>query len=274
MKKIYAILGALLFSCIATFSQSVVLINSDFSEINPAIPNHQTYTPSTVVDHVLNFGALRYIGARYNDTSSRPTIDGVVKDPALDATVRYIRIGTNATITNGAPSNHFYQVKPNNAFVNGGKITLTISVNGTGAGINVYEMGAPAIGEDPAIPGTLLGTIDISSISVHSYADVTFDLPTTFSGAKTLGFCRAAADGSMGGVTFFTWKIKVNTFEDTPNSIKQPISNANVTNVEYYNITGSKMGSDWNILPTGIYIIKKTYDNGEVVTEKISKSRR
>lgn len=277
MKKLYAIVLALFLLSTFSFAQDVVLINTDFSEINPPIPNHAQYNSGNYIDYGINFGLLRFIGPRYNDTSNRPTInseDPALRDPATIADVRYLRVGTSATLTNGVPTNHFYQVKPNNPFVNGGKVTLTISVNGTGKGINVYDMGAPAVGEDPAVPGSLLGTIDISSIAVNSYVDVTFNLPTDFTGIKTLGFCRAEVDGAMGGVTFFTWNIKVETFKDTPNSIRQPLTNANLTNIEYYNITGSKMGSDWNILPTGIYIVKKTYDNGEVVTEKVSKARK
>lgn len=60
----------------------------------------------------------------------------------------------------------------------------------------------------------------------------------------------------------------------SPTAISQPTVNSNVTSVEYYSITGAKMGNDWNVLPIGVYIVKKTYDNGETVTEKISKTRR
>ncbi|WP_026473163.1 hypothetical protein [Alkaliflexus imshenetskii] len=57
-------------------------------------------------------------------------------------------------------------------------------------------------------------------------------------------------------------------------SVVAPTFNANVSKVEYYNISGVNMGGDWNMLPAGIYIVKTTYDNGAVTTEKISKSRR
>jgi hypothetical protein len=50
--------------------------------------------------------------------------------------------------------------------------------------------------------------------------------------------------------------------------------NANVVKTEYFSITGVNTGNNWNALPAGIYIVKKTLTNGQVATEKVTKVRR
>ncbi len=42
---------------------------------------------------------------------------------------------------------------------------------------------------------------------------------------------------------------------------------------EYFNIAGVKLGKNFSELPTGVYVRKCTFNNGEVTTEKISKIR-
>jgi len=88
-----------------------------------------------------------------------------------------------------------------------------------------------------------------------------------FTGVSSAGSYASGAEN----IRFF-----IVTLNPVVSSVSKPnfTTEGNLLNAEYYNITGSKMGSNWNILPTGIYIVKKTYDNGEVVTEKVSKARK
>lgn len=275
MKKLYMLLAGIAFAGFQ-FSDAQVLVDTDFSELRSQVElGHQDQrNPEDALP--INGGTMHWRGPRYNDLSNTPSIgevgggtvaqgngDAVPLDPN-DEAVNYMRIGTNPTLTDGVPTNHFYAITPTNPFVNGGKITMIVSVHGTGQGINIYN----------ATDATLLGTINISGLTTYKYEEITFDLPSDFNGVKTLSFTRATVNGAItGGTTFFTWSVKIET-GDIPNSINNPTFNANVSKVEYYNISGVNMGGDWNLLPAGIYIVKTTYDNGAVTTEKISKTRR
>jgi hypothetical protein len=58
-------------------------------------------------------------------------------------------------------------------------------------------------------------------------------------------------------------------------SVNAPtINDASVLTVEYFNVIGVKVGSEWNMLPAGVYIVKTTYNDGSVATEKVSKTKR
>ena len=226
MKKIYMLLFAVL-AFVATASAQV-LIDTDFSDMNPVPDNGNNNLSGEVV--AISNGTMFWHGSRYNDTSNTPFIGEVGIDKEEDGgdavemspdnpDVRYIRTGSNPVITDGKPTNHYFQVTPDAEFVNGGKVSLTISVHSTGKGINVYD----------ATDGVLLGTIDISQAVKYKKEVVEFTLPEDFSGVKTLAFTRADVDGEIAGVTFFTWHIKIETNveeeeEETPEGLVWNIS--------------------------------------------------
>lgn len=56
-----------------------------------------------------------------------------------------------------------------------------------------------------------------------------------------------------------------------PTAINNPNATADLLKVEYFNISGTNMGSNWNTLPYGLYIAKKTFSDGTISTEKIVK---
>lgn len=265
MKKIYMLVIAAIISTTVVNAQKV-LVNTDWSDLNPTIANHTA--GSIANSYAITGGTLNFAGARYNDTSNRPSIIpagdtvAVVLDPATDATVRYLRVGSNTTLTNNVPSAHFYQISPTDPFVNGGKITLTVSANTAPKGIGVFNMTDQAA----------LGVIDISALKPQTKNDVTFTLPASFNGVKALGFCRIELDGTVGGVTFFTWKVKIETNSGT--GIVKDLNTAKVVSTQYINTTGASVGSDFDNLKPGVYIQRNTYDNGKVVSSKVLKNIR
>jgi hypothetical protein len=261
MRKLY--ISALLLCGTAFFanSQSVVLINTDWSDANPAIPVATNGDGTT--SYSVTGGAMMFKTCKYNDTNN-PTIGTTVMNPATDNTVRYMRIGSSFTPdANGYPTNQYFNLTPTNAFVNGGKVTLTVSVNATGKGINVYNM----------TDKTLLGTIDISGIALNAYTDVTFTIPASLSGIKSIGFTRAEITGAVGGATFFTWKVKVETFE-VGTSVNPATTIGNVVSTQYYSLTGALVATKYAELAPGIYLQKSTFDNGKVSTVKVSKAKQ
>jgi hypothetical protein len=63
-----------------------------------------------------------------------------------------------------------------------------------------------------------------------------------------------------------------NIIAGAPTAIASPMADdANVVKTQYFSISGTNAGNNWSALPAGIYIVKKTLDNEQVVTEKISK---
>jgi hypothetical protein len=56
-----------------------------------------------------------------------------------------------------------------------------------------------------------------------------------------------------------------------PTAINNPNATADLLKVEYFHISGTNMGSNWNTLPNGLYIVKKTFSDGTISTEKIVK---
>jgi len=263
MKKLYTITIAFFVSLLMVNAQSV-LVSTDWSDLNPTIENG---TAGKIADSfTITGGTFNYAGARYNDLSNRPSIipaGGTVAetiDPATNSAVRYIRVGSNTTLVNNVPSTHFYQITPTKPFVNGGKITLTISSNTAGKGIGVFNM----------TDQVALGVIDISALTPQTYNDVTFTLPSNFNGVKALGFCRIEVDGSVGGVTFFTWKVKIETNSGT--KVFENMKAANVISTQYFNLAGSTMGSSIENLKPGVYIRRTTYDNGKVENTKVLKN--
>ncbi len=263
MKKIYMLFAALAFVGFGVLNAQTVLIDTDFSDLTPTPANDAN--KSSQGPYNTPKGEITWHGTKYNDLKNFPAIGETVDDkidPAADgnSNVRFLRTGSNFGLTEGVPTNHFFQVTPNDDFVNGGKVTLLVSVNGTAKGINVYDASA----------AEYLGTIDISEIALYQKVPVEFILPADFSGKKTLSFTRAELDGSVGGVTFFTWNIKIET--DIPVSVKPVLDNANVVGVEYYNISGANMGTSLDLLPSGVYIEVTKFDNGTVDTKKVVKN--
>jgi hypothetical protein len=175
--------------------------------------------------------------------------------------VRYLRVGSNTTLVNNVPSTHFYQITPTNPFVNGGKVTLTISSNTVGKGIGVFNM----------TDQVALGVIDLSALNANTYNEVIFSLPSNFNGVKALGFCRLEVDGSVGGVTFFTWKVKIET--NTGTAVFENLKTANIVSTQYFNLAGTSVGSSIENLSPGVYIKRTAYDNGKVENIKILKKR-
>ncbi|MFT3738718.1 MAG: hypothetical protein QM786_08160 [Breznakibacter sp.] len=267
MRKLYTLVAAFIATTAMVKAQSVELINTDWTDVNPAFA---VAAAGVLTDNYnVTGGVFNFKGAKYNDTN-KPTIIpegetiGVTLDPTTDATIRYMRVGSNTTLTDNVPTNHFYQFTPTNPFVNGGKVTLTISFNGTAEGIGVYDM----------TDKVALGIIDISQLAIQKYHDVTFDLPTTLNGLKTIGFCRIKLDGTVGGVTFFTWKAKLETNESGGTTAVKNIQLGKAISTEYLNLTGAKVGANYKDLNAGIYLQKTTYDNGQTVTTKILKQKR
>jgi hypothetical protein len=265
MKKIYTIV-IVLFATILMANAQSVLVSSNWSDLDPVIANG---TSGKIADsYSITGGTFNFAGARYNDLSNRPTIIpsggtvGETIDPALDATVRYIRVGSSTTLTNNVPSAHFYQITPTKPFVNGGKVTLTVSANTAAKGIGVFNM----------TDQTALGVIDISALPMQTYNDVTFTLPANFNGVKALGFCRIELDGTVGGVTFFTWKVKIETNSGT--GVIDDMKTAKVVSTQFINLAGVAVGSSLENLKPGVYIQRTAYDNGKVLNKKVLKNNR
>lgn len=218
MKKIYMLFAAMAFVGFGVLNAQTVLIDTDFSDLTPTPANDAN--KSSQGPYNTPKGEITWHGTKYNDLKNFPAIGETVDDkidPAADgnSNVRFLRTGSSFTLTDGVPTNHFFQVTPNDDFVNGGKVTLLVSVNGTAKGINVYDASA----------AEYLGTIDISEIALYQKVPVEFILPADFSGKKTLSFTRAELDGSVGGVTFFTWNIKIETaFSQEPQEPQEPQS--------------------------------------------------
>ena len=55
----------------------------------------------------------------------------------------------------------------------------------------------------------------------------------------------------------------------TEHNVLQP--NGELIGVEYYNLSGQRVGTEYNKLRPGIYIMKSTYSNGAVETTKLIK---
>lgn len=62
--------------------------------------------------------------------------------------------------------------------------------------------------------------------------------------------------------------------EPTIVSVQTPVFEGRVVSTEYYNINGIKMNNRFDVLPSGIYMQVKQYENGAIATEKVIKSRR
>ena len=59
-----------------------------------------------------------------------------------------------------------------------------------------------------------------------------------------------------------------------PTSIQTPTASGSVVSTEYFSINGIKMGSNFDVLPSGIYIQLEQYSDGSVDTKKIVKNIR
>ncbi|NLX72373.1 MAG: hypothetical protein GXY94_03605 [Bacteroidales bacterium] len=57
-------------------------------------------------------------------------------------------------------------------------------------------------------------------------------------------------------------------------SIQTPAASGSVVSTEYFSINGIKMGSNFDVLPSGIYIQLEQYSDGSVDTKKIVKNIR
>lgn len=62
--------------------------------------------------------------------------------------------------------------------------------------------------------------------------------------------------------------------EATSTSIQSPAASGSVVSTEYFSINGIKMGSNFDVLPSGIYIQLEQYSDGSVDTKKIVKNIR
>ena len=62
--------------------------------------------------------------------------------------------------------------------------------------------------------------------------------------------------------------------EPSPTAINAPKAEGQVVATEYFNISGVRMGNNFDVLPAGIYLQVKQYANGAVVTDKIVKNIR
>lgn len=62
--------------------------------------------------------------------------------------------------------------------------------------------------------------------------------------------------------------------ESSSTSINAPKAEGQVVATEYFNISGVRMGNNFDVLPAGIYLQVKQYANGAVVTDKIVKNIR
>ena len=278
MKKLYMLLAGIAFAGMVN-AQHIVLVNSDLSDLKNVLTEQQPDFHATNIDVTLTGASGRLQGPRYN-ANERPSLileegePAVVINPTDEEApynpTFYIRFGSNTTVTAEKVANHYLSILPSEGFVNGGKVTLTISVNGNPGenGVSIFKVNEAGVADE------LLGTIDISGLAIHTKETHSISLPSSINGSTRLAIARTSKTGAFGaGVTFFLWDIKIET-GDIANSINNPTFNANVSKVEYYNISGVNMGGDWNLLPAGIYIVKTTYDNGAVTTEKISKTRR
>lgn len=256
MKRIYTLLLAVAFVGFAGIAGAQVLIDTDFSDMDPVPANRTNILDGPIA---ITNGTIYWFGCRYNDTGSLPRIGDDSLDPNSDPELRYIRTGTNGAIgDDGKPTTHFFQVTPTEPFVNGGMVTLLVSSNGDADGILVYD----------ATDGGLLGEINLTGMPRYTISSYEFTLPETFSGVKALAFIRKS-------ITYFTWGIKVETNGEgvsIKDQVIKPVtysSNKTITvvdsfgkNVEVYSLTGTKIygqvASSSRVVvpaPAGVYLV-------------------
>ena len=252
MKKLYAILTALLF--VGVVNAQVELTLNDYTqnnnlEYNPLFKGTTEKAPDvfyiqgTVTNNTstlqCDFGA---------GITRRVQGNGIIIKLVSVAQLTALEFSSNSS---GSASRGVLSVETSDV------------VDGTYTAVPSYSANHLPLNAADA-PGTC-GTITITGLNIN----------TTVTPFVKIMFTSVTNEGN-----YATSPQNIRFFQVVLNPVVSSVSKPNFTtegnllNVEYYNITGSKMGSDWNILPTGIYIVKKTYDNGEVVTEKVSKARK
>lgn len=120
------------------------------------------------------------------------------------------------------------------------------------------------------------GTDRILNMAAGSNTNVISEIPALGSPltATTVAYTGEAT-------TIYLWSPSsgVNLYhilveEATSTSIQTPTASGSVVSTEYFSINGIKMGSNFDVLPSGIYIQLEQYSDGSVDTKKIVKNIR
>ncbi len=197
MKKQFTKLLALAFLLFIFISnanaQLVTLVNSTFQDWTVAPP---AASGDGVTIYNITGASILFKGTGYNYGGSPGT-------GTVDASYpNYFRFGSamSPLFTLDWPgssavtmSNQFLRITPTSPFVNGGKITLTISSTSNNSG--QYQVGDIAT-------GSLLGTGILVTKNIRT--DVVIDLPSDYNGIKQIAIGRNAS-------TFFLHAIKIET---------------------------------------------------------------
>ena len=234
MKKHITLILALfvlsLFTPIHVFAQSVNLVNSTFSNISPA-PTVNSSGDGTTVYTITGASVINKSGG-YNSTSY-PCV------PAADTSypVNY-RFGSTMapqfpTTAPAVMTTCYMKITPTGNFVNGGKVTLTVSATSSGGNFQLGDLAS----------GTLLGEGTVSATGIRQ--DVVITLPSTYSGSKTLVFGRKST-------TLFLHAIRIDTYPASPSialtSGTNPGSAMETVTMTPSVYTYSNVSSDANVL--------------------------
>ena len=186
--KFFAFCALLLMSAQVAVSQTgVTLLDTNFENWKPTIGTDQANGTYNVTG-----ATLKIQGPKFNNSTT--------PNAGTDATYpNYFRFGTA-----GSTTNNFLDFTPTSPFVNGGRITLVISTNANPSATNVF-----------AIADADKASINIADVFVEfnqigkTHTIVTFDLPTTFTGTKTIRVFRT-------NTTTFLHAIKIETNSSGP----------------------------------------------------------
>lgn len=248
--KFFALLMLMMLSSHVVLSQTgVTLFDTNFEDWKPTIGTDQANAVFNVPG-----GSLKIQGARFNN-SSTPNAGTNTTYP------NYFRFGSA-----GSTTNNFLDFTPTSPFVNGGRVTVVISTNANPSATNVFSIA-------DADKASLLITdvfVEFNQIG-KEHTLVSFDLPTTFTGAKTIRVFRTAT-------TTFLHAIKIETNSAGPTIALTSGSNATSAMetlamtpavYTYSNVVDADAMFDWYTdntyttvatAPAGLSITKNTTD--------------
>ncbi|MDR2825132.1 MAG: DUF5018 domain-containing protein, partial [Prevotellaceae bacterium] len=163
----------------ATYAQTGnTLLDTNFEDWKPTIGTDQANGTYTVPNATLVIHAMRF------NNSSSPTAGTTITYP------NYFRFGSAGNI-----SGNYLEITPTGNFVNGGRVTLVITNNNNASNNVTLAVADPNDWSHPIAEFDQIGkTITI----------VTFDLPTSWNGQRTLRFYRK-------DVTTFLYAVKIET---------------------------------------------------------------
>lgn len=181
--KFFALLMLMMLSSHVVMAQTgAVLLDTNFENWKPTVSTDQANGTYNVPN-----ASVKIQGPKFN-TASTPNAGTNSTYP------NYFRFGTV-----GSTTNNFLDFTPSSPFVNGGRVTLVISTNANPSATNVFSI-ADAEKASVLITDVL---VEFNQIG-KTHNVVSFDLPTTFTGTKTIRVFRTE-------VTTFLHAIKIET---------------------------------------------------------------